>query len=160
MMNAWVILVRDQEDKIRALKYHRENPAEGQSKNFWAKLGTVPADNPRHAFLTWWPRPEDQNTNDQLFIFEGELKAAAACSAGLSAIAPTAGAGFKWFPEECKRLRGRNVVIVFDDDPPKPDAKPGTKPAGHQFRDNGLEALDGIAASIRALTYQTTEEGI
>jgi len=142
---AWVIRVSMPDGRAVALKLHRDNPKAGQPKSQWLRLGTEPADRPRHGFSTLWPPPE-WHPDGPLFVAEGELKAAALISAGFSATAPTTGAGFKWTPGGVARVAGRHVVVVFDHDQ-----------AGNTFRINTVAALTGAAASIKVITFNISD---
>lgn len=142
---AWVIRVALPDGVAVALKLHRDRPQDGQPKSQWLRLGTLPADQPRHGFSCLWP-PVEWYSADPLFIAEGELKAAALISAGFSATAPTTGSGFKWTPANIARVAGRHVVVVFDQDD-----------AGNKFRLNTVVALTGAAKSIKEITFTETD---
>lgn len=138
--NAWTIRVVTPDGECVAVKIHRECPTDVVPKSQWLPFGTEPAESPRHGFSTLWPPPE-WNRTDPLLICEGELKAARALSGGLSACSPTTGASFRWMDGTKERLRGRAVLIVFDDDK-----------AGKEFRESAERALCNVASSIRSVT--------
>jgi len=140
--NAWLIRVCLPDGQAVALKAHRENPQDGTPKSLWLPFGLQPAEKPRHGFATLWPPPEWFSPAERLFITEGELKAAALISCGKYATAPTTGADFRWHPWHTKRLAGRRVCIVWDDDE-----------AGRKFRDNTTAALRNAVSELRAVTF-------
>jgi hypothetical protein len=142
---AWCFRVTLPNGEAVALKIHRDRPLEGQPKSQWLRMGTAPSDHPRHGFATLWP-PVEWHPSGELFIAEGELKAAALLSAGFSATAPTTGAGFKWTPGIIARMAGRHVVIVFDQDD-----------AGNKFRINTINALTGAVKSINEITFTESD---
>ena len=76
----------------------------------------------------------------------GELKALAIISTGRAATSITGGENHRWTPGQVARLRGRNIVVVFDDDA-----------AGHSFRDKTIQALRNVALEIRAITFGVKE---
>ena len=139
-LNAWILLVTDAKWNYLGLKIHREKPFEG-SKNFWLKCGTTPVEQPRHAALTFWPPVEVFDVDETLFLFPGELKAAAALSDGLNATSTTAGESHRWTPGEIERFRGREICLMFDDDP-----------AGHNYRDATRTALFGVVREFHTIT--------
>lgn len=141
LTNAWLFRVTDAKWDWVTLKAHKEKPFDGP-KSLFLPVGTEPADKPRHYFPTFWPPPEAFEPSEQLYLFEGELKAAAALAEGLAATSPTVGAGHKWTPGQIERFKGRSVFIVFDDDK-----------AGHKFKNNALAALLGRIAEIKSGTF-------
>ncbi len=139
--NVWIIRVPTADGECRGLKIHRENPPEGVRKSLWLPFGTEPGDKPAHCFSTLWPPPEWLSVNSPIYLVEGELKAARACSAGVSATSPTVGARFSWNPAAIRRITGRSVVIIYDNDS-----------EGVAFRDRTVAALRAHILSIRAVT--------
>jgi hypothetical protein len=146
MPRCWVIPVSDSAGNVVALKLHREQPPEGFQKGSWAPIGTQPADKPRHGFATFWPAPESFPASEKLYLLPGELKALAVLGAGRSAISITAGEGMRWTPGLMRRIEGRRVVIVYDDDE-----------AGRRFLIQTTSALRGWVASLSRLTFGSTQ---
>ncbi len=141
IINSWIIRVPSANGKCHGLKLHRENPPKSAHKSAWLPFGTIPQGRPRHCFSTLWPPPEWFPADATILIVEGELKAARACSAGYCATSPTTGAQFSWQSEEVRRLAGRSVVIIYDQDQ-----------AGERFRNKTLAALNGQVMSLRTVT--------
>lgn len=135
LRNSWAIMVQDPDGTPRAVKLHRENT---KAKGLWMPFGTEPADAPRHGYAALWPCPEFYPANETLYILPGELKAAAMRSAGFNATSITTGEAFTWTPEFVSRMSGRDLVLVYDDDP-----------AGHKFKDKTISALE----NVRAVTF-------
>lgn len=141
LLNSWLFLVTDERWNYLGIKVHRERPFTG-SKSFWLRCGTVPADDPRHSYATFWPPPECFDTSAWLCLAPGELKAAALLAAGVNATSPTAGESYRWTPLQIARFKNRRVLIQYDDDP-----------AGHKFRDNTIAALQPVTAVLKADTF-------
>ena len=76
-----------------------------------------------------------------LILTPGELKAFACIGAKFDATAPTAGESITWTKGLIRRLAGRRVIILWDDDD-----------AGKKFRDSTIEALRGHVSDLREMT--------
>jgi hypothetical protein len=75
-----------------------------------------------------------------LWLCPGELKTLAVLGCGLPSCSPTFGEN-RWPRHEARRLEGRNVVLVYDDDAP-----------GRRWKADTLATLAGIAAKSKAIT--------
>lgn len=151
----WIIPIIDNEGHVRAVKTHWQNPPkrdDGRSipKSGWKGFGTQPQPTeeaphvkPRHGWATVWPPPEFFNKKETLFIFPGELKAAAALSmGGIQATSITAGEAYNWTPGEIIRISGwREIVVVYDPDD-----------AGKTFRDKTIQTFEGRVDRILNFT--------
>jgi hypothetical protein len=141
--NVWVLPICDAAGNVLAVKFHSENPSNG-SKCSCAPFGTEPRGDPRHAWTTLWPAPENFDANEPLFLVPGELKALRCISIGRAATSITSGEGSRCTPALTDRLRNRDVVLVFDADPD-----------GMKFRDKTVAALHPVVRSIRVGTHGT-----
>lgn len=139
IVNCWLIRVCDVLGDCIGVKVHKEKPFEGP-KTLWLPFGTIPPDAPKHGISTLWPPPE-WFPGDDIFVFEGELKAARALSVERASTSPTSGAGFTWPEHEVQRLAGKRVTIIYDNDE-----------AGVKFKDRCTLALNVVAKSIETKT--------
>lgn len=90
--------------------------------------------------------PYDNLSASELYIFEGEMDAMLACSLGFPAITNTTGAG-TFFPEWAEALRGKSVVICYDNDL-----------AGRDGATKAARALFGRAKSVKVIALPGLEE--
>ncbi|HYY95221.1 MAG TPA: toprim domain-containing protein, partial [Pyrinomonadaceae bacterium] len=106
----------------------------------------TPASYPRHRFdevrrvLYRLPELLEADKSATAFICEGEKDVDALRSLGLIVTTNSGGAG-KWRSEYNEHLRGRNVVILPDNDEP-----------GREHAEHVSKALNGIAASVKVIT--------
>jgi len=138
----WIIPIANHEGRLVALKTHREDPPPGWAKSGWIPLGTEPESKPRHGFSTLWPCPESFAVSSKLYLLPGELKALAVLGAGRNATSITAGESMTWAPKLVKRLEGRKIVIVYDDDE-----------AGRRFLTKTTFAIRGRVVSLSKVTF-------
>lgn len=132
----WRIVARIN-GEFRSLKAHNENPSHPRYKSYWL-LGDGSG---KGLANTLWIPPETWPKDRTIYLTEGELKAARFLCHGEAATSSMSGAGFKWPPNEVERMRGRKVVMVYDDDA-----------AGRDYRDLTLEKLSPVC-SITPGTY-------
>ena len=132
----WIFPVADVKSRVRGVKFHAE---ESDFKSGWVRFAPKPA---KCGWTTFFPLPEAFPEGPPLAIAEGELKALALLSGGLAATAPVTGAGFAWPEHQARRFRGRDIIVVYDDDEP-----------GRAFRDRTAKALHGIARKVSSYSY-------
>jgi hypothetical protein len=81
-----------------------------------------------------------QNPDRAVFVVEGEKDADRLREIGLVATTNVNGANAKWLPQYTETLRGREVVILPDNDEP-----------GRRHAEEVAAALDGAAASVKVV---------
>lgn len=162
--NCWIIPITNTEGEIKGIKLHRENVPKGIWKTKWATFGTVIPEGEksvRHSYHTIWPPPEWFNLREDEWIFlnGGELKALAFLSLppiggdAFGACSPTQGEGYRWKDGGARRFKGRNVCVVWDDDPPKARHDGTPFYPGVEFRDASIEALLPYARRLKTMTF-------
>lgn len=107
----WVFPVRGADGQILALKWHRQIGAPYKQKCGWMRVSDAPC-----GVSTLYPAPEELNRRKPLVVVPGELKALRVFSAGMQAVSPTAGEGFRWPPRELDRMQGFRCVLIPDQD--------------------------------------------
>lgn len=80
-----------------------------------------------------------------VFVVEGEKDVDSLCRLGFTAASGPDGAGpGKWRPEHSERLRGRDVAVIQDNDPP-----------GREYAAGVCAALYGVAQRVKLLDLST-----
>jgi len=136
VFNSFVMPITDANGSVRAVKIHKQNPPPGELKAAWMPVGES-----GHGYMTLWPEPESAERDQFLFVCPGELKALAVIGAGCEGTSITYGENaHRWTPGAVARLKGRRIVVLFDDDA-----------AGHEFRDRTVEALRCHVVELRVI---------
>jgi len=143
--DAWLLPVQD-EGRTVAVKVHREFAASrSQPKAAWLPLGEYKA---KHGFDALFPSPEAFAKDKPLILCPGELKALAVLASGFNATSRTIGENTAWRPAVLDKLKGRQIVILFDDDE-----------AGRKFKDSVVRRLKYSCPSLKAITFGSTKDG-
>lgn len=137
--NCWVIPVATPDGKYCAIKLHREDPPEGQTKSYWMPIGIWPKNKPQHGYTGLWPNPEWQDNSPEIFLEGGMLKSFASLSMGFQSCAVTQSES-SLCPELMDRLARRIVIVVRDPDK-----------AGEMFAEKAKELLTGRAFKLKVI---------